>query len=325
MRLSNFLCYSVAALSTMMLTTFLRCGLFILSTLFMTTIVGAESMTMLQKPSTPVFRTYKYPITSWVAPYAVAKTKAALESNDGAKANITHLGLQFWLPTTEGKAKLIEMDEVTEAAIIELRDWGHANGIRVMLCVFNHNGKEWDWPLAKAGFAEHKAEFVKSLVSEMERFGLDGIDIDLEGNGSFDTDREAFVAFMTDLSRELRARNKHLTVDTFCYIWNAPNQSWWPDLFPLVDSIASMAYDEAGATAPEWRAYDAQKKAAGRHTAKLQIGVLSGRDAWQGNTVLEQLQWIGKDGTIGLAIWDAQFRNPAWKTAELWQVLKPLR
>jgi len=183
MRLSNFLCYSVAALSTMMLTTFLRCGLFILSTLFMTTIVGAESMTMLQKPSTPVFRTYKYPITSWVAPYAVAKTKAALESNDGAKANITHLGLQFWLPTTEGKAKLIEMDEVTEAAIIELRDWGHANGIRVMLCVFNHNGKEWDWPLAKAGFAEHKAEFVKSLVSEMERFGLDGIDIDLEGNG----------------------------------------------------------------------------------------------------------------------------------------------
>jgi hypothetical protein len=280
-------------------------------------------------PSSPTFRPYRHPVTIWVPPYAVAKSKAQLTAsfdNTGAKDAITYLALQFWIPTKEGGVERVKFDEVTDAAIQELRDWGHANGIRVLLCVYNHNGpNKWDWPLAKAAFADHPKEFVKSLVSEMERLGLDGIDIDLEGPGSFDADKEAFVSFMTDLSRELRFRSKHLTVDSFAYVWNAPNQNWWPALLPLVDALTSMGYDETGSTAPEWRSYTAQKSAAGSSAAKLQIGMPSGKDQWRGNTAIEQLQWVRKDNGTGVAIWDAQLRSPAWKTPEVWQTLRGIR
>jgi hypothetical protein len=159
----------------------------------------------------------------------------------------------------------------------------------------------------------------------MERLDLDGIDIDLEGPGSFDADQEPFVAFMTELSKALHTRGKQLTVDSFCYIWNAPNQSWWPALFPLVDALASMGYQDSGVNAPEWRAYAAQKKAAGSSSAKLQIGMPSHRGQWQGNTALEQIAWVGKDATVGIAIWDAQLSAPAWRTPQVWQALQQIR
>jgi len=133
------------------------------------------------------------------------------------------------------------------------------------------------------------------------------------------------VSFMADLSKELHARGKHLTVDSFSYIWNAPNQSWWPDLFPLVDALASMGYEQSGLSATEWRAYAAQGKAAGTSVAKLQIGMPSHRDQWQGNTALEQVEWVGKNGTMGVAIWDAQLSAPAWRTPPVWQALRTIR
>jgi hypothetical protein len=262
-----------------------------------------------------------------VPPYAVAKSKAQLTTSFGdigVKDAITHLALQFWVPTQQGEAKEVGFPEVTDSAIAELRDWGHAHGIRVMLCVYN-GAQKWDWPLARTAFADHRTEFVKSLVAETERLQLDGVDIDLEGPGSFDADKASFVSFMADLSKELHARGKHLTVDSFCYIWNAPNQSWWPDLFPLVDALASMGYQESGLNAAEWRAYAAQEKAAGTSAAKLQIGMPSHRDQWQGNTALEQLAWVGKDAAMGVAIWDAQLSAPGWRTPQVWQAVRAIQ
>lgn len=281
------------------------------------------------KAPASVFCAYKRPVTIWVPPYAVAKSKAQITASFdgiGMKDAITHLALQFWIPTPQGGIEQVKMDEVNDRAIIELRDWGRVNGIRVLLCVYNHNGaKGWDWELAKAAFADHPETFVKSLVAEVERLGLDGVDMDLEGNGSLDTDKAAFLSFMTILSKELRARGKHLTVDSFSYIWNAPNQNWWPELFPLVDALTTMGYDEIGSTAPEWRGFEAQKKAAGAHAAKLQIGMPSGREQWRGNTNLEQLQWVQKDASMGIAIWDAQLRSVAWKTSAVWQAIQGIR
>ena len=45
---------------------------------------------------------------------------------------------------------------------------------------------------------------VHALVTEVERLDLDGVDVDLEGNGSLDADRAAFVRFMRDLSTQLQ-------------------------------------------------------------------------------------------------------------------------
>lgn len=276
-------------------------------------------------PPKPSFRAYERPVTTWVAPYAVAKSKAALEAQPGMREALTHLALQFWVPTREGGVERVKQKEVTDAAVAELRDWAHAGGVRVMLCLYNHVGGKWDWSIARSAFADNRAALVRNLVVEVERTGLDGVDIDLEGPGQFEGDRAAFVAFMAELSKELRARGKHLTVDSFTHKWNAPNALWWAELMPLVDAVASMGYEEIGANAPDWRSYASQKAAAGAHAGKLQIGMPSGRDQWRGNTALEQVEWVRKDGVIGVAIWDAQFRAVAWRTPQVWAALKDIR
>jgi hypothetical protein len=271
------------------------------------------------------FRPYQRPVTIWVPPYAVAKCRKQLDENPGVGEAITHLAMQFWVPTLAGDAELLNKWESNGQAVAELRDWAHSRGVRAMLCIYNAGSGKWDWPLAKAAFADHRDVFVNSLVAEVERHKLDGVDVDLEGNGDLDADKDAFVAFIAQLSKELRARGKHLTVDTFAYKWNGPNQTWWAELFPHVDAIASMGYEETGASALEWRAYAAQRDAAGDHAAKLQIGMPSSKAEWRGNTAAEHLEWVVKDGKAGVAIWDAQLRAEAWRKPETWHAIKTIR
>ena len=274
------------------------------------------------------FPAYERPVMTWVPPYAVAASKARLEQSFrgvGMKDVLTHLGLQFWKPTKDGGLAFAgRTNDVNDRAITALRDWGHTNGVRVLLCVYNAVDGKWDWPLARAGFAEYPEKFIGALMAEVERLQLDGVDVDLEGNGSLDADREPYLIFIRKLSERLRAAGKHLTVDTFSYQWNAPNQKWWPELFPYVDALTTMGYEEIGAAAPEWRGYAAQKAAAGEHASKLMIGLPSGRNEWRGNSVQEHLQWLKADGGVGVSFWDAQVKGSAWHTPEVWKTLGDL-
>jgi hypothetical protein len=274
------------------------------------------------------FPRYKRLVMTWVPPYAVAKSKTRLtESFDsaGMKNALTHLGLQFWVPTKDGGiARVGRNGETSDAAIAEFRDWGRANGVRVLLCIYN-GARSWDWPLARAGFAEHPEKFIEALIAEMNRLQLDGVDIDLEGNGSFEADKAAYVAFIRKLSARLHAKGRHLTVDTFSYKWNAPNQTWWKELLPYVDGLTTMGYEELGATAPEWRSYAFQKSAAGRRASRLMIGLPAGRNEWRGSTLMEQLRWLKKDGKVGVSFWDAQIPAEAWRKTEVWKTLGEIR
>jgi hypothetical protein len=267
-------------------------------------------------------------VMTWVPPYAIEKCRGRLRENFdgvGPKDALTHLGLQFWVPTPAGGLeKTPKYSAISDATVIEFRDWAHEHGIHVMLCVYNNLGS-WDWSLARAGFVEHREEFVRALVAETERLELDGVDIDLEGNGRFDDAKSAFVAFVRDLSDKLHERKKQLTVDSFAYQWNAPNDTWWGELFPLVDGITSMGYEEIGANGKDWRAYAAQRAAAGSNAAKLMLGVPGDKAEWLGNSVAEHLDWIVRDGSLGVAIWDAQFTEPYWQTSAPWQVLAKLK
>ncbi len=273
-------------------------------------------------------RDWKRLVMTWIPPYGVTKASARLnESFDGVgmKDGLTHLALQFWAPTKNGGVERVgKHDEISDATITELRDWCHAHGVRAMLCVYN-GVKSWDWPLARAAFAEHPKDFAGALVAEAERLGLDGVDVDLEGNGSLDADKDAFVQFMRDLSARLHAKGKRLTVDSFAYIWHAPNQGWWKDLLPLVDGLTSMGYEELGAHAAEWRAYSAQQTAAGANAGKLLIGMPAHKDRWQGDPAPEHLRWVRDEGKVGVAIWDAQLDAAAWRTRDIWTILQQIR
>jgi hypothetical protein len=265
---------------------------------------------------------------TWVPPYSIDKCRTRLHQDIaglGPKDALTHLALQFWIPTREGGVeKTPKYGAISDATVIEFRDWAHQHGIRAMLCVYNHVDS-WDWTLAQAGFADHREQFASALVAEMERLGLDGIDIDLEGEGDFDSSKEPYLAFIRDLAPRVHALKKQLTVDSFAYKWSAPNQTWWADLFPSVEAINSMGYEHIGAHAEDWRAYAAQKAAAGDNAAKLLIGVSGAKPDWQGNTVAEHMDWLAHDPTVGLTIWDALFSAPYWQTPEAWKTLTGIR
>ncbi len=269
---------------------------------------------------------------TWVPPYAVGASKLRLNESFGGlgmKDGLSDLALQFWEPTADGKSvqRVERGDDTSDAAIGELRDWGRTHGVRVLLCVYNYNvtTESWDWPWARRAFADHPQEFASSLVAEMERLELDGIDLDLEGNGSLDGDKQVYLSFVRDVSARLRARGKRLTIDTFAYVWHAPNQSWWKDLFPLVDGINSMGYEEIGAGAEEWRGFAAQEIASGEDVGKLMLGMPAYKEEWRGKPALEHLRWLRDRGRAGLSLWDSKLDGAAWRTREAWALVSEIR
>jgi hypothetical protein len=268
-------------------------------------------------------------VMSWIPTYAIAKSQRRLGmtfKGVGPLTALTHLGLQFWTPTASGGLERVSTggtisDETIQGIISQVHD----HGIRVMLCVFN-GGNTWDWSLAKNAFATNRDNFIAALITEMDAQNLDGIDVDFEGDDDgatdFSLDEPAYVDFISKLAAQVRAKGKQLTLDSFPYIWDAPNQNWWSDLLPLVDGMTSMGYQDIGRKAPDWRAYAAQKTAAGDYAGRLMIGMPSGRASWKGSTAAAQLNWVLNDGVVNVSIWDAQFPSMTWRTRPIWNRLQ---
>ena len=266
---------------------------------------------------------------TWVPPYATEICRDRLDESFGEvglKNGLTHMGLQFWRPTEEGRIELVDdFKPIYDSTIINFRKWGQTHGIKVLLCIYNGTRDGWNWDLAKNAFETYRKQFIKTLVSETVRLNLDGVDIDFEGKGKLDGDTEVFVSFIKELSSALNARGKELTVDSFAYKWNAPNQGWWKLLLPYVDALHVMGYSETGSKSTSWRSYDFLKAAAGKYSSKLLIGVPSHASNWEKASVQEHLEWIVTDPSVGLAIWDAQLKDSKWRTQEIWQTISRIR
>lgn len=293
-------------------------------------------------------------VIGWVPPYALEASMRGLESNPAVGATLTRIGLQLWNPSADGKGLVFApVDatgrQVTGADVIRFRDWARARGIEVLLTVYNNSqviGK-WDWALARGAFVGHRAAFIQALVAEMDKYGLDGIDLDLEGEGDFDADRAAYAAFVRDLSRVLRPRGKLLTIDSFhSPCTNAPNMSWWGDWKGQVDAIHSMGYTDLyeGSTelfTPANRPVCAGGAHLFKYSWQLQHGLKSGYRADQ--IVMGLPTWVDTWGTGGLGtdaashlaevralgggvgLWDLQLAAPGWIRPETWDAMRALR
>ena len=272
-------------------------------------------------------------VISWVAPYAIPQTRARLANlygGVGPRNALTHLALQFWTPTKGGDkvARSTKYGAISNQTINGFVTWGHSNGIKVLLCVYNgENG--WDWSLVQASIKpQTRNAFIGALIAQMQALKLDGIDVDLEGaGGEYPADKANYVAFVRELARRVHLLGKIVPVDSFPAQWNAPNWNWWAALFPHVDAINSMGYEELGRNGAGWQSYVAQKSKAGAHSAKLNIGIPSYLPSWLGNTTLQQVQWFRttQAGRVGIAIWDAQFPDASWKSAPVWNNLRYIR
>jgi hypothetical protein len=266
---------------------------------------------------------------TWVPPYATSKCLDRLNESFGdmgMKNGLTHLGLQFWRPAEKGKIQLVDdFKPIDDSTIIQFRKWGEAHNVRILLCVYNGYKDGWNWEVAKNAFDTHRKQFIQALVSETVRLKLDGVDIDFEGKGNRDSDKKAFLDFIKELSFALRGKGKELTVCSFAYKWNAPNQSWWKIMLPHIDALHVMGYSETGSKSAGWRSYDFLKAVAGKYSSKLLIGVPSHKSHWQNKSVQEHLEWIARNPAVGLAIWDAQLKDSKWRTKEIWQTISRIR
>lgn len=293
-------------------------------------------------------------VVGWVPPYGMDKAMQGLASTPGVGSGLTRLGLQFWNPSREGTGVVFAPVDasgkpVTAADVIRFRDWARARRIPVLLTVYNNSqvlGK-WDWALARNAFALNREAFTNALVAEMEKFGLDGIDLDLEGEGELSADRAPYAVFVRELSKILRSKGKLLTIDSFhspCV--NAPNMSWWTDWKGQVDAIHSMGYADLyegnteGFTPPggsacengapifkySWQLQYGMK--AGYTAEQIVLGMPTWVDTWgrggRGDGVVAHLREVQALGA-GIALWDLQLEAPGWRAPGTWEVVREVR
>jgi len=259
-------------------------------------------------------------VITWVPPYRVDESKQQLAATfDGITMadGLSFLALQFWL--TDGASA--QLYQVSEAEVTWFHDWARQHGVKVLLCVHNNPG-DWNWPEAVRAFKDNRDAFAANLVSQVMSRDLDGVDLDLEGIiEPTQDDQASYRLFVETLSKALRPLGKTLTLDSFHGQWNAPNWNWWPDLFPFVDGITSMGYEQSG------MGVDYQELVDHATTAprKLMIGVPSYQGTWLNHSVGEQLGWIGQQSQAGTAIWDASLMAAEWRQRAVWDQLKAIK
>ena len=293
-------------------------------------------------------------VMGWVPAYGIDASIKAMLATPAIGQAMTRVGLQFWNPSADGRGVVLAPVDatgkpVTAASVRQLVHWARSHGVQPLLTVYNNSQviNRWDWPWARRAFAEHPDEFAAALVATVDKWELDGVDLDLEGEGDQSADRASYAAFVHQLAAALRAKGKLLTVDSFhspCD--NAPNMRWWSDWVGDVATIHSMGYEDLyeGSKAtftPEGRPVCENGATLFRYSWQLDYGVKSGYrrdqivmgmptwvDSWGsggiGPGVVDHLRELRALGA-GVGLWDMQLAAPGWWKPATWDAVQALR
>ncbi len=292
-------------------------------------------------------------VMSWIPVYGIAKTKTYLNDpikKDWFKNGLTHIGLQFWVPGDNGAVVFVTDYQFTSKAATISQDvqdyvtWGNANNVKIMLCFHNIREYDFDWTYTKTVIDDYPYESVANIMTIINMYNLDGVDIDFEGLGSYAADKPNFVAFLDTLGKALHASGKELSVDMFstpCY--NFPNPSWGSDMAAHVDFMTNMGYSDlyesnttqfnwCPATPSEAGAYAFQfsyiedyiTNTQGVPSSKHHYGIPSWETEWGGKTFHQHLlDIIDISSAGGISIWDLQLSgNGLWLEEETWKIIE---
>ena len=179
--------------------------------------------------------------------------KAAIDKTDLSK--LTHINLSFTNPNAQGilvdKGVMTCMPgmqggNVSEADVRYVIDKAQAAGVKVLASVAGGviPACSGDWDLLL--LPSNRQTLVDNLIRFMEDFGLDGIDVDIEGALLTKIDNAGnYTPFIKALSEQLVLRNKLLTCATASYEGGMiPVSS-----VAYFDFINIMSYDAIG---PSW-------------------------------------------------------------------------
>ena len=303
-------------------------------------------------------------VTFWVPPYGInncKKTVDSLEFGDlKMKDAITALALQFWVPDTDrvvfqplyagSSSNRVNADNVAWFV-----NWGKTNNVPVLLCIYNGmsvktaDGRDtaiWNWEAVHESMrAENRTRFIKSVVDTMDKYRLDGVDIDFEGSGMHDNiakaDSALYLEFSKELADSVHARDgKVVKAAVFGYKYHSPSWYWWGELLKVYDGLETMGYTSStapipGSTSP-YGYYSTRIKFArnsvddARYLSRLMLGLPSHVDEWLGTTADDNLAWFNGSSindssaklsdsmSVGICVWDAQLKASAWKTGSVW-------
>jgi hypothetical protein len=293
-------------------------------------------------------------VMGWVPAYGIDASIKAIVATPAIGQAMTRIGLQFWNPSADGTGVVLAPVDATgkpvnAASIKQLTRWARSHGVQPLLTVYNNSQvvNRWDWQWARRAFAEHPEEFSAALVAAVDQWELDGVDLDLEGEGDFTADRAAYAAFVHQLAAALKAKGKLLTIDSFhspCD--NAPNMRWWSDWAGDVATIHSMGYEDLyeGSKAtftPEGKPICENGAALFRYSWQLDYGIKAGYrrdqivmgmptwiDTWgsggMGPGVVDHLREVRALGA-GVGLWDMQLAAAGWGKPATWEAVQALR
>ena len=123
-------------------------------------------------------------------------TYRSLDPRNFDFATLTHLCIAFANPTGEGSES--DFDEAARPQIAPLVAAAHAQGVKVLASIAG--GTKASGELVGAQIIPDKVDaYVASLLDVIERYDLDGIDVDIEGEAVTDT----YEPFVLKLSKAL--------------------------------------------------------------------------------------------------------------------------
>jgi GH18 family chitinase len=147
-------------------------------------------------------------------------------------SRITHLNLAFINPDSSGVfADIPVIPQVVRLA--------HRAGVKVLMSMGGGG-----IPVYFTGFLtdDKRAAFVQSIAATLDKYQLDGVDVDLEGNAI----DQHYARFVSDLSSMVKARKKLLTAAVA-----TPYGADTPDAaLEKFDFINIMSYDKTGPWRP---------------------------------------------------------------------------
>lgn len=179
--------------------------------------------------------------------------KAAIDKTDLSK--LTHINLSFTNPNAQGK--LVDNGvmtcmpgmsggNVSAADVRYVINKAQAAGLKVLASVAGGVIPSCSGNWATLLQPANRQALVDNLISFMEEFSLDGIDVDIEGAVLTSIDNAGnYTPFIEALSTQLIARKKLLTCATASYVGGMiPISS-----IPYFDFVNIMSYDAIG---PSW-------------------------------------------------------------------------
>lgn len=161
--------------------------------------------------------------------------------NPTPSADLVAAGGLACAPAVEGRADIMVSDAQLRALVAQ----AHRSGAKVVAslggAVIPPCGGDW----AQLLQPQTRPKLVANLADLVDRYDLDGLDIDLEGELMMGIDKAGnYTPFIRELAAALHARSKLLSAATGSYPGGiVPDAS-----LPYFDLIGIMSYDQVGPT-----------------------------------------------------------------------------